>query len=240
MAMTWHDLLFMHWPVSPDALRPHVPEGLVIDTDAQGRAWLAVVPFRMSGVRPRFAPALPWLGAFPEINVRTYVRLDGPSRPSPGVYFFSLDAANPVAVAMARWRFHLRYMNARMCCRAVGSGRADGWIEYETVRTHRREHPAGLRARYRPVSEPFSAAAGSVESFFTDRYRLYAADRRSRVYRAEIHHAPWPLQLAEAHVEMNTMTAPLGIDLGRLPSPAPVLHFAKRLDVVAWSPQRVR
>src|SRR5579871_2480588 len=97
MAMQWHDLLFMHWPVPVDQLRPLIPPALAIET-FDGMAWLGLVPFRMSGVRPRFVPALPWLSAFPELNVRTYVTSAG----KPGVWFFSLDAANPLAVHGAR------------------------------------------------------------------------------------------------------------------------------------------
>src|SRR5258708_37918474 len=88
MAQRWHDVLFAHWRVPPESLRPLIPEGLGLDL-FQGQAWLGVVPFRMTGVRPRLVPPLPWLSAFPELNVRTYVVAGG----KPGVWFFSLDAA---------------------------------------------------------------------------------------------------------------------------------------------------
>src|SRR4051794_18976444 len=107
MAMQWLDLLFMHWPVPAKALRSYIPRNLEIDT-YDGTAWIGVVPFRMAGVRPRMTPALPWLSAFPELNVRTYVTIGG----KPGVWFFSLDAGNPVAVEGARSLFHLNYYNA--------------------------------------------------------------------------------------------------------------------------------
>src|SRR5262249_36943564 len=114
VAMSWHDLLFLHWPVPVDSLRPHIPAALAIDT-FEGSAWLGVVPFRMSGVRPRYMPKAPWVSAFPELNVRTYVSIGG----KPGVWFFSLDAANPIAVWLARATFHLPYMHARMASREV-------------------------------------------------------------------------------------------------------------------------
>jgi uncharacterized protein DUF2071 len=82
MAQSWHDLLFAHWPVDISALRKAVPSALAIDT-YQGQAWLGVVPFRMSGVRLRGTPPVPWLSAFPELNVRTYVVAEG----KPGVWF---------------------------------------------------------------------------------------------------------------------------------------------------------
>ena len=90
MAQSWHDLLFAHWPVAADALRGLIPGQLAVAT-FEGQAWVGVVPFRMNGIRLRGLPALPWLSAFPELNVRSYVTLDG----RPGVFFFSLDAANP-------------------------------------------------------------------------------------------------------------------------------------------------
>src|ERR1700674_1035433 len=97
MTQSWPDLLFAHWPVDAEKLRALIPERLEIDT-FDGRAWLAVVPFRMTNVRLRGTPAVPWLSAFPELNMRTYVTYDG----EPGVWFFSLDAGNSLAVAIAR------------------------------------------------------------------------------------------------------------------------------------------
>src|SRR5262245_20685303 len=97
MGMHWHDLLFAHWPVKVESLRPLVPSELAIDT-FDGQAWLGVVPFRMTAVRPRICPSLPGLSAFLELNVRTYVTAEG----KPGVWFFSLDAASRLAVRAAR------------------------------------------------------------------------------------------------------------------------------------------
>src|ERR1700682_5420336 len=143
MAQSWHDLLFAHWQVNAAALRPHIPAQLAIDT-FEGKAWLGVVPFRMSGVRLRWTPALPWLSAFPELNVRTYVT----AQDKPGVWFFSLDAANAVAVAAARLSFHLLYFNARMRCEE-----REGWIHYLSERTDRGAPAAILEGRYRPLSD---------------------------------------------------------------------------------------
>src|SRR5262245_23161746 len=111
MAMRWHDLLFLHWPIAAAELRPRIPAPLAID-EHSGSAWIGVVPFRMTNVRPRGVPGLPWLSAFPELNVRTYVTHGG----KPGVWFFSLDAAQRLAVIAARRRFHLPYFHARMTC----------------------------------------------------------------------------------------------------------------------------
>ena len=225
MAQMWHDLLFAHWPVDAKALRPLLPERLQIDTFG-GQAWLAVVPFRMTGVRLRVTPVLPWLSAFPELNVRTYVTRGG----KPGVWFFSLDAGNSLAVAIARAWFHLPYFRARMSCVET-----DGWIQYQSERTHRGAPTGLLTGRYRPVGEVFSARRGTLEYFLTERYCLYAADRRGRVIRGEIHHPPWLLQEAEAEFTGNTMAEALGIAL----ISRPLLHFARRQEVLVWPPQRL-
>jgi uncharacterized protein len=222
MAQSWHDLLFAHWPVDTVKLSAQIPERLKIDT-FDGRAWLAVVPFRMTGVRLRGTPAVPWLSAFPELNVRTYVSCDG----KPGVWFFSLDAGNSLAVAIARAWFHLPYFRARMrCCDR------DGWIEYASQRAHSGASPAALQARYRPVAPAFFPQRGTLEHFLTERYCLFTLDGRRQLIRGEIHHRPWPLQHAEAQFACNTMSESLGIAL----EPQPLLYFARRQDVLVWPP----
>jgi uncharacterized protein len=225
MAQTWHDLLFAHWPIPAAALRPHIPPQLEIDT-FEGQAWLAVVPFRMSGVRLRVTPALHWLSRFPELNVRTYVTMDG----KPGVWFFSLDAGNPLAVSIARAWFHLPYFRARMSCEE-----RNGWIHYRSERTYRGAPSGLLEGRYRPTGEVFFAEPGTLEHFLTERYCLYTAGGMGRIIRGEIHHPPWQLQLAEASFTRNTMAEASGF---ALPTQVPLLHFAKRQNVVVWRPLR--
>ena len=161
MAQVWSDLLFAHWPVPPDALRPLLPPGLALDT-FDGDAWVAVVPFRMSGVRLRFSPAVPRLSAFPELNVRTYVTAPG----RPGVWFFTLDAANPVAVAIARRWYHLPYYRARM---TVAPAPPAGTVAHASVRTHGGAPPVVFRGRYRPVAPPFNAVPGALEQLLVER-----------------------------------------------------------------------
>jgi uncharacterized protein len=225
MAQTWHDLLFAHWPVATTSLRPLVPARLTIDT-FDGQAWLAVVPFRMSGVRLRGTPAMPWLSAFPELNVRTYVTCDA----KPGVWFFSLDAGNPLAVGIARAWFHLPYYRARMRC-----SERDGWIEYASQRDHSGAAEAALQGRYRPVGPTLQRQPGTLEHFLTERYCLYTVDGSGRLIRGEIHHPPWTLQRAEAQWERNTMAESLDISL----MSNPLLHFARRQDVLVWPPGKI-
>jgi uncharacterized protein YqjF (DUF2071 family) len=183
------------------------------------------VPFHMTGVRPRYVPSLPSISAFPELNVRTYVTAEG----KPGVWFFSLDAANPLAVQVARSVFHLPYYHARMSSRRTGDV-----VSYSSTRTHRSASAAVFGGQFQPTGPIFHARPATIEHWLTERYCLYAANRRGHVWRGDIHHQPWPLQPAEAALECNTMTRQIGLTL---PDTKPLLHFAGYLDVVAWALQ---
>ena len=226
MTQTWHDLLFAHWPVDVDDIRAKLPTGFGLDL-FDHQAWVGVIPFHMTNVAPRGVPALPWVSAFPELNVRTYVTVEG----KPGVFFFSLDAANPVAVGVARTLVHLPYFTASMKVEP-----REGWIHYSSRRTSDRAPGAELVARYRPAGPVAPPVHGTLEYFLTERYCLYTVDGAFRPYRLEIHHPPWPLQRAEAEITVNTMADAAGI---RLPSMAPLLHFSKRQDMVAWPLQQI-
>ena len=223
MAQSWHDLLFAHWPVPVDDLRALIPTQLELDL-RDGTAWVAVVPFWMSGVRARGIPAVPGLSRFPELNVRTYVKHRG----KPGVYFFSLDAASLPAVRATRSFYHLPYFYALMETRE-----AEGSVAYASARVGAL---AELRGRYRAVSPVELRAPGTIEHWFTERYCLFTV-HRDVVYVGEIHHQPWPLQNAEAEIEHNTMGQAAGIVL---PEVAPLLHFARRIDVVVWPLRRAQ
>lgn len=227
MAQRWNDLLFAHWSVDFEPLRKLVPSVLPLDIH-DGHAWVSITPFRLSHLRPRGVPPIPGASDFPELNVRTYVTLDG----KPGVYFFSLDAANPLAVAGARLSYNLPYFRASMSVSRLD----DGTIHYASRRTHEGAPPAELLARYRPVGTPAPPAApGSLDSFLAERYCLYTVDHRLHVWRAEIHHAPWPLQPADVHLERNTMAQAAGITLDPQPQHC---AYAFRLDTVVWWPER--
>lgn len=220
MTQSWNDLLFAHWRVDRSQMRRVVPD--VFDLDLfDGEAWLGIVPFSMTNVGIRAAPALPWLSAFPELNVRTYVRV----AERPGVYFFSLDAGRRLAVAAARALLNLPYHPALMSVE-----RRDAAVRYHSAR---RSGGAEFNAIYEPASASFAASPGSIEYFLTERYCLYHLDRRGRPYRLEIHHRPWSLQVARAAITMNTMAAANQLVLNGGPT---LLHFARRQDVVAWAP----
>ena len=221
MTQSWHDLLFAHWPVDARALQEKLPAGLPLDT-FDGQAWLGVVPFRMTNVAPRGVPPVPFVSSFVEMNVRTYVTLHG----KPGVYFFSLDANSAIAVAAARALFGLPYYTATMQIERRGAQ-----LVYTSARETRMDGVAEFAATYRPIGATVTPQAGSLEYFLTERYCLYTVDKEFRARRLDIHHLPWPLQAAEATIAVNTMADAAGI---RLPSTAPLLHFVRRQDIVAW------
>ena len=219
MGQTWDDLLFAHWRVDAEPLRARLPTGLELDTFG-GSAWVGMTPFVVTGLRLRGTLPLPFVSTFRELNVRTYVSADG----KPGIWFFSLDASSAAAVEAAKRTYRLPYYRAR-----IGVQRRGDWIAYSCSRDERTGRPFVWEGRYRQVGPVEPAAAGTLEHFLTERYCLYAADG-SKLYRADIHHAPWPLQAAEAEIELNTM-AP---DEVRFLEDEPLLHYSARQDVVIW------
>ena len=234
MRQTWRDLLFAHWPIDAAALRQLVPDVLDLDlwkpdmtggSSNQPHGWVAVTPFNLTGLRLRGVPPLPVASNFLELNVRTYVCYEG----TPGVYFFSLDAASAAAVMGARFSFHLPYFHAKMSQAQTLTG-----FEYSSQRLDGKN--AQLLARYTPVAAVQQPRPGTIEQWLVERYCLYAP-HKDKLYRAEIHHVPWPLQEARGEFEVNTMAQAAGIDL---PPTDPVCHFAKRLDVLVWEPDLLR
>ncbi len=225
MRMSWHDLLFAHWPVPRDAVEPHIPPGLELET-WDGWAWIGVVPFYMTHVTGRGLPAAPWLSAFEELNVRTYVRRGD----KPGVWFFSLDAARWPAVVAARRLFHLPYFHARFRYQSDGDA-----VVYQCERRGARTSGARFTGTYGPQGPVGEVPAGGIEDWLVERYCLYAAAPDGTIYCGDVHHEKWPLQPARADIDAGGMTEWLGIELR---GPPELLHFSRRLDVVAWSVER--
>ena len=219
---SWQELLFAHWRAPVDRLQRLVPRPLIVE-EFDGSAWITMAPFRIEHFRPRFMPDIPGLSSFLELNVRTYVTLQG----KPGVYFFSLDADSRAAVAGARAFYRLPYHTARMSL--VHEGDA---IRFNS---RRNEGPtAELGIRYQARGEAFAPAPGTLDHFLTERYCLYTVSNEGRAARTEIHHAPWELRPADARIEVNSMLSIAGIEVG---SDSPLLHFATRQDVLTWPPQ---
>ncbi|MFC7070768.1 YqjF family protein [Halobaculum lipolyticum] len=214
--MRWLDALFAHWRVDPETVAARLPESLSVAT-YDGDAYLGVVPFEMTDIRPRGFP----VGlSFPELNLRTYVT-DGDTT---GVYFFSLDAADPVGVGVARSVFRLPYYRASMDVRRDGD---------RVAFTSRRRHPgapdAAFDATYRPAGDTATPEPGSLAAFLVENYRFYT-DGRDRIYYGDIAHEPWPLAPAEADVRTNTLFAANGFEE---PDGDPILHYSPGADVTA-------
>jgi uncharacterized protein YqjF (DUF2071 family) len=223
MTQAWHEMLFVHVPIDVGLIEQRVPCAFEVDTH-QGLAWISIVSFRMTHVRLRGLPPVPTTERFPELNVRTYVRVGN----KPGVYFFSLDAASALAVWSAR-RLGLPYFVADMIVSRDG-----GSITYQSSR---RAGPASFAASYRPDGPASHADPGSLDHFLTERYCLYALNPRGRPFRLEIHHRPWTLQPAHARIVRNTMLGPLHLEV---PDTQPLLHYAEEQAVLAWGPEWLR
>jgi len=249
MHQNWGKLLFMHWAIDAKDLRPLIPAQLSIDT-FEGKAWIGVVPFTMWGIRASFLPAIPGTSAFHELNVRTYVYFNG----VPGVWFFSLDAVNSLAVWAARAFYHLPYFNAEM--KLVQKANR---IDYSSVRQDSMtygEFFAADRAGYAANFDPDrfqllpraeldirwsigqalrESVPGSLEFFLTERYCLYSF-HRNQIYRSRILHEPWPLQSATVDSLRSTMIESLGIPQ---PHGQPLLHYAESIAVDIWPLRKV-
>jgi uncharacterized protein YqjF (DUF2071 family) len=227
MYQKWRSLLFLHWELPPDLVASLLPQGLDLDL-YEGKAYVGLVPFTMRGIRPVGFPAVPWLSNFHETNVRTYVHVQGRD---PGVWFFSLDAANPVAVALARSLFHLPYYHARMTLTHA----PDGVISYRSTRrtTGSTEVASEIAGSPRGLASP--AQVGTLEHFLVERYLLYST-RRGRLYRGQVHHAPYPVQGAAVFGVKESLLRAAGL---HQPAEPPLAHFAEGVDVEVFGLQSV-
>ena len=229
MRQCWSDLLFVHWRVRPEVLRPHIPPPLVLDL-FEGWAYVGLVPFTMTGVRPVGLPAVAGLSNFHETNIRTYVRL---ADRDPGVWFFSLDAANAIAVRLARGLFHLPYHFARMFLEhEISTDQTDfATILYAGTRQWPTPLPASYAIRARPTGPARPATPGTLEHFLVERYILFTF-WKNRLYQGYVHHLPYPVQPAEILSLDETLLGAAG-----LPRPAetPLAHFAKRVNVEVFA-----
>ena len=223
MHQDWHKLLFLHWEMPIAAIRPLMPERLSIDT-FDGKAWISVTPLTITGVRPPYLPAVPYFSWLYELNVRTYVYLDG----VPGVWFFSLDANNSLAVLGARVFFSLPYVYARIMCKSESR---------DVNFTSQREEAKAKFASSWTIGEDLPAAEpGSLDFFLVERYCLYAESNR-KIYRCRINHKPWPLQKA-----LDLKVSELGVVTAvGLPAPVgePKLHCGGPVEVDVWAPELV-
>jgi len=224
MRHRWAKLLFLHWIVPVEALRPLIPSELEIDT-FDGNAYVGLVPFTMPEIRPMWMPAMGPLTRFHEVNVRTYVHHRGRD---PGVWFFSLDAAKPMAVWLARTIWSLPYHWARMQIEPS----TDGSTRYHSSR---RANSAGCEVVYRPIGEPKASTLGSLEHFLAERYVLYSQSSRG-LFRGRVHHSPYPLQPAEVIIFKESLLAANNI---QRPDSAPLAHYASEVRVNVYPLEKV-
>jgi uncharacterized protein YqjF (DUF2071 family) len=220
MGQTWVDLLFAHWRMPEEELRRVVPPQLPLDIH-DGSAWLGITPFCVQGLRLRATLPPPLLSSFPELNVRTYVSVEG----KPGIYFLSLDADSRAAVLAARRTYRLPYFRSR-----IRVERGEEGVAWDLSRISDDGPPAYFVGHYGSQGDELPVRDGSLERWLAERYCLYTLDQEGRVQRGEIHHPPWPLHEGWAEIETNTMTMPLGIELAG----EPLLHYSPRQDVVIW------
>lgn len=188
MKQTWSELLFLHWQYDAEEIQSTLPKGLHVDTH-QGNAYLGVVPFLMQKIRPTGLPPVPKLSWFHELNLRTYVHDD---KGRPGVWFYSLDCDQPIAVELARKLFHLPYQHAQM------SFQRDD--ELRTFSSKRRGSDVNQNFHYQPKHSEQAyqkAQEGSLDFFLVERYLLYSSDRRGQLYSGRVHHEPYQIQEAK-------------------------------------------
>ncbi|KAF0815777.1 hypothetical protein KIS4809_5418 [Bacillus sp. ZZV12-4809] len=220
MEQIWNDVLFAHWPVPAKIMKKHIPSQLTLDT-FNGHAWIGIVPFWISRMRVRGLPPLPMMKTMNELNVRTYVEYGGRK----GVYFFSLDADNFLAVAGARMLYFLPYMNAEMQV-----DQEEGIIKYESMRKSAHQQRGQFKAHSKPESSPFNSQPGSLDEWLTERYCLWVT-KSEKVYRGDIHHTKWQLHKVSVSIHENTMTSFLP---DKYLKGEPVLHYSPQKHAYFW------
>jgi len=220
--MTWRDLLFASWRVPVEMLRPHVPPAHAIDT-FDGSAWVTMVPMRVTGMHWRGVPPIQGIDTLRELNLRTYTTRNG----KPGVYFLSIECPSVFNDWMAQHCFGVPYYEAQIATYSDGSS-----FRFAAERTQKDKPPAAFFANFSPTGETFSPQPGTLEQFLVERYCLYFVKDRS-IYRGDIHHDDWKLQLAETQIDVNTVPGAAGLDL-----PAKPDHtvFCIRTDTLIWPP----
>ncbi|WP_459887791.1 YqjF family protein [Halostagnicola bangensis] len=237
-SMTWRDGLFVHWPIDHDALRPHVPDSLRLET-RDGSAWISVLPFVLSNAGIRGSPELTRF-AFPEINVRTYVQYRG----EPGLFFFSIDVGNPLVATAVGRTTRLPVYNSRMHV-----GRADDRVSFSSERTTDRwqtdlfsdgrpttDGRGRFSASYEPDGAVYTAEPGSLEYWLTARKRFYAPESRG-VMTGEIAHEPWPLRPVTATIHENDLFRSNGLPE---PNADPIVSYCERLEMTGSILRRIR
>lgn len=220
MMQEWHDVLFLHWPIAPELMKPNIPEDLELDL-FDGSAWVSLVLFLAKHTRPRFLPPLLKAGTYLELNVRTYVKYKEKS----GVFFFSLDADSPLIVQAANMGNFMPYRHAQMAMEK----HKNTW-RFESTRTHENSFPEHLNLSFRLDSNPFIYTG--LEYWLTERYCLWTKPKK-RLVRVDIEHAPWELSYVKGTVYRNTMANFLSVPFIQEQA---ITHYAKKRTVRFYPP----
>jgi uncharacterized protein YqjF (DUF2071 family) len=205
MVQGWHDLASLHWRYDPEVVQRILPPGLTVDT-FDGAAMVGLIPFTMHRLGVPHLPAVPYLGTFPEVNVRTYVVRDG----RPGVWFCSLDINRLLPTVVARTTYSLPYCWGRASHERVG----DRLITTVDRRWPRSDAAASTRIEL-TIGDRIETPS-PLEHFVTARWGLYSSTRRGRLRYAAVDHAPWPLhratvdQIDDSLVTAAGLPAPTG------------------------------
>lgn len=226
MYQRWSELLFLHWEVSAGEIAATLPEGLYPDLH-EGKAWLGLVPFYMQNIRPRFLPTVPGISNFLEMNVRTYVHDD---QGRPGVWFYSLDANQSLAVALARQFFHLPYHRAEMKAEQQENG-----FHYACTR---KSLPGQTSRFVYAAGEALpSPTPGSLEYFLVERYYLFAHHkRRMKNSIGQVNHVPYPLVEAKVEHWSGEAIAQAGFDIGERQPDHSVMSRGVDVSIFAIEP----
>lgn len=237
LSQSWNDVLFAHFAMDPPALRRLVPDALTLDL-YDGAAWLTISASCTSHMRPSGIPPLPGISFFPQLNLCTCVTMQG----KPGLFYFSVDAANLSAVWFARVFFRMQYWHAAIqISGATIQGRKPQKrsIHFRSSRLHGPAAANGVAqfdVIYSPEGEPERARPGSLDEFLTERYCIYSWNRR-KYYRTEVHRQPWPLQRTSIEIRANSIAAPFGL---ALPIKPDLCHFSRSLKMLVWAPEAIR
>ncbi|MBU8880406.1 DUF2071 domain-containing protein [Bacillus sp. FJAT-29790] len=222
MRQTWSNLLFLHWPISSESLRPYIPPSIQIDIFGE-YAWLGVILFVTEGVYPRGLSSVSLACKFPEINLRTYVIYNG----KPGIYFLSLDSRNWASTMIGKSWFHLPYYYAQISFQQKGQA-----FHFQSTRKGKIDEPIKFSCNYAHSSEVYFTQEGTLDHWLTERYCMFSSDKGSNIYSVDLHHRPWPLQKAEAEIYTNTLFSPFHFDLSEV---KPLSHFSKGIDALFWN-----
>lgn len=227
----WSEVTFLHWRVDPAMVAPYMPAGCSPDV-IDGSTWVGLIGFQMSKSSFFGSPSIPWLGNFPEVNVRLY-SID--ERGHRGVVFLSLEASHIIPVLIARAAFGLKYQWASMKLE-----RRDGKVAYLTKRHGQPD--AASHMIVRPSENAASnaeIATDPIATFLTARWGFHESHRGHTIY-CRNHHEPWALQHAELLYLNDGLLAAAGFKGLAERAPDSVLYAAEVITVFAAPQARNR